>query len=65
MEPVGSACPTVTGEGQAHSDTKSSGLSQRTSAAQWGHLILCHFEPEHPLYFFPPPLSALIQDSGQ
>lgn len=36
MEPVGSACPRVTGEGQAHSGTKSSGLFQRTSATQWG-----------------------------
>lgn len=52
MKLVGSACPTVTGDGQAHSGTRSSGLSQRTSAAKWGHLVLCHLEPEHPLDFF-------------
>lgn len=29
----------------------SSGLSQRSSVAQWGCLIFCHLKPEHPLAF--------------
>ena len=50
-EAVGSACPEAIGEGQAHPGTKSSGLPQGSSVAQWGRLVLCHLKPERPFAF--------------